>query len=171
MEERHDRSKFPKDHFDIMWDGLGKRKLQLDSCTSPGERWGGLDKGVRSRCEHNSMRLWNGVKVELKVLLMDWLWEWRGNRGWVLSFRLQQWGGWWHHLWRWENEQGSVCSGEREMGIREKGRGTPGSLLLMVSLRYLLDIQLDTAHGPPAVQGELRARRRMFGSGGHIDSA
>lgn len=78
MEERHDQSKFLKDHFDIMWDGLGKRKLQLDSCTSPGERWGGLDNGVRNRYEHNSMRLWNTVlKVELKVLLMDWLWEWR----------------------------------------------------------------------------------------------
>lgn len=116
--------------------------------------------------KHSVKVLWNtGLSADGLVVGMEGK---RGNRGWVLSFRLQQWGGWWYHLWRWENEQGSMCLGEREVGIREKGRGTPGSLLLVVSLRYLLDIQLDTAHGPPAVQGELRARRWMFGSGGHM---
>lgn len=43
-------------------------------------------------------------------------------------------------------------------------------MLFMINLRHLLDIQVDVAHGPSAVQGELRAGRRMFGSGGHIDS-
>lgn len=75
MEEWHDQSKFLKDHLDIIWDGLGKGKPQVASCTSPGERWSGLDKGVRNRFEHGSVRLWNRVKVELKVLLMDWMWD------------------------------------------------------------------------------------------------
>lgn len=91
------------------------------------------------------------------------------NWGWLVSFWLEQWGGWWHHLWRWENEHGKgcVCVCVREKGIRK--RGTPQTVLSMISLRHPLDIEVDTAHGPSAIQGELSVRKWTFGSGGHIN--